>query len=87
MQISTGELKKSTGELKKMAGVSKQFNMYRPMRPSQILLSKKKVTEVAQILEEFINPFGVGYKHYLYNLSSRKEVPDDLTSAILDVLE
>lgn len=57
------------------------------MRPSQILLSKKEVTEVAQMLEEFITIFGVGYKHYLYNLSSRKEVADNLASAILDVLE
>ena len=55
------------------------------MRPSQILLREKKVTEVVQILEEqFINPFGVGYEH-LYNLSSREEVAHDLASAVLDV--
>ena len=59
--------------------------MYKPIRPSQILLSEKKVTEVVRILEEeFINPFGVGYEH-LYNLSSGEEVADDLASAILDV--
>ena len=55
------------------------------MRPSKILLSEKKVTEVVRILEdEFIKPFGVGYEH-LYNLSSGDEVADDLASAILDV--
>ena len=37
--------------------------MYKPMRPSQILFSEKKVAEVARILEEFINPFDLGYKH------------------------
>ena len=55
------------------------------MRPSQILLSEKKVTEVVEIFEEeFINPFGVGHEH-LYNISSGEEVADDLASEILDV--
>ena len=55
------------------------------MRPSQILVSEKKVTDFVRILEEkSINPFGVGYEH-LYNLSFGEEVADDLTSAILDV--
>lgn len=53
---------KNTEELKKMAGISSQYNIYKPMRPSQILLSEKLVTEVIRILdEEYINPFGVGY--------------------------
>ena len=70
-----------------MARVSKQFNMYKPMRPSQILLSESQVTEVVRILEEeSINPFGVGYEH-LYNLSSGEEAADDLDSAILDVCQ
>ena len=34
------------GELKKMAGVSKQYNAYKLMRPSQILLGEKLMTEV-----------------------------------------
>ncbi|KAG1711251.1 hypothetical protein GQR58_002553 [Nymphon striatum] len=83
--LNRADVAKSTGELKKMAGVSKQFNMYKPMRPSQILLSEKKVAEIVRILEEeFINPFGVGYNN-LCNLSSGVQVADDLASAILDV--
>ena len=59
--------------------------MYEPMRPSQILLSEKKVTEIVRLLEdEFIKSFGVGYEH-LYSPSSVDEVADDLASAILDV--
>ena len=55
------------------------------MRPSQILVSEKKVTDFVRILEEkSINPFGVGYEH-LYNFSFGEVVADDLTSAILDV--
>ena len=47
------------------------------MRPSQILVSEKKVTDFVRILEEkSINPFGVGYEH-LYNLSFGEEVADD----------
>ena len=72
-------------KLKKMVWVSKQFNMYEPMRPSQILLSEKKVTEIVRLLEDkFIKSFGVGYEH-LYSPSSVDEVADDLASAILDV--
>ena len=68
-----------------MVGVSKQFNMYKPMRPSQILLSEKKVIEVVRLLEEeFINPFGIGYEH-LYSLSFGEEVAEDLALVILNV--
>jgi len=70
-----------------MAGVSKQFNMYKPMRPSQILLSERKVGKVVKILEdEFINPFGVGYDQ-LYNLSSGEEVADEQAANILDMYQ
>ena len=36
----------NTSKLKKMAGVSKQYNIYKPMRTSQILTGKKQVAEV-----------------------------------------
>ena len=43
------------------------------------------MTEVMGILEEeFINPFGVGYNG-LHNLSSGKEMADDLALSILEV--
>ena len=57
------------------------------MRPSQILLGQKQVTEVIRILkEEFINPFGVGYNE-LHNLSSGEEVAVYFVSSILEVYE
>ena len=85
--LNRADIVKNTGELKKMAGVSKQYNIYKPMRPSQILLGEKQATEVIQILEEeFTNPFGVGYNG-LHNLSSGEEVTDDLASSILEVYE
>ena len=68
-----------------MAGLSKHYNVYKPTRLSQILLGEKLVTEAIRILEEeFLNPFGVGY-NVLHNLSSRKEVVDDLALSILEV--
>ena len=70
-----------------MAVVSKQYNIYKPMRPSQIPFGKKQVTEVIRSLEEELrNPFGVGYNG-LHNLSSREEVADDLASSILELFE
>lgn len=57
------------------------------MRPSQILLSERKVGKVVNILEdEFINPFGVGYEQ-LYNLSSGEEIADEQAVDILDVYQ
>lgn len=67
-----------------MTGLSKHYNVYKPTRLSQILLGEKLVTEAIRILEEFLNPFGVGYNG-LHNLSSRKEVVDDLALSILEV--
>ena len=55
------------------------------MRPSQILISEKLVTNVIKVLEEeYINPFGVGYDG-LHNLSSGEEIKEDLASSILNV--
>ena len=44
--LNRSDIAKNTGELAKMAGVSKQYNIYKPMRPSQILLGKTQVIEV-----------------------------------------
>ena len=32
--LNMADIAKNTGELKKMAGVSKQYNIYKPIRPS-----------------------------------------------------
>ena len=44
--FNRADIAKNMGELKKMAGVSKQYNVYKLMRPSQILLGEKLMTEV-----------------------------------------
>ena len=44
--LNRADIAKNTGELKKMAGVLKQHNIYKPMRPWQILLGEKQVIEV-----------------------------------------
>ena len=54
--LNRADIAKTTSELKKMTGISKSFNMYKPMRPSQILASEKRVAEVIRVLEdEYIN--------------------------------
>ena len=59
--------------------------MYKPMRPSQILASQKRVAEVIWVLEkEYINPFGLGPDELL-NLSSGESVDAKLAKTILNV--
>ena len=71
--LNRADIAKNTGELKKIASVSKQYNIYKPMRPLQILLGEKRVTDVIRILEEeFINPFGVGFIGCITSLQERK---------------
>ena len=85
--INRADIAKNTGELEKMSGVSKQHNIYKPLRSSQILPGEKQVTELIRILEKkFMNPFGVGYNE-LHNLSSGKKEADDLAASSLEVYE
>ena len=44
--INRADIDEKTCEWKKLSGVSKQHNIYKPMRPSQILLGEKQVTEL-----------------------------------------
>ena len=50
--INRPDIAENTGKLKKMSGVSKQHNIHKPMRPSQILSGEKQVTELIRILEK-----------------------------------
>ena len=57
----------------------------KPMRPSQILASEKRMVEVIRVLEdEYINPFGLGPDELL-NLSSGESVDAKLAKSILNV--
>ena len=74
-----------TSELKKMTAISKSFNMYKPMGPSQIMASEKRVAEVIRVLEQkYINPFGLGPDELL-NPSSGESVDAKLAKSILNV--
>lgn len=57
------------------------------MRPSQILLSEKLVSNVVNVLSnEYLNPFDVTIdKDCLYNLSSGEPVSLDLATSILEI--
>ena len=83
--LNRADIAKTTSELKKMTGISKSFNMYKPMRPSQIMASEKRVAEVIRVLEdEYINPFGLGPDELL-KLLSGDSVDAKLAKSILNV--
>ena len=69
-----------------MAGTTTKSEMYKALRPSQILTSEKMVTKVIEVLqEEYINPFSLLVdKEQLYNLSSGVPVSADLADEILN---
>ena len=61
-----------------MAGIQSASNIYKPLRPSQILKSEVMVTNVVNVLSsEYINPFDSGLdKDYLVSLSSGVPLQD-----------
>ena len=70
-----------------MAGVHRQTEIYKPLRPSQIIKSEAMVSKVIQILEdEYINPFGVQVdEEKLINLSSGVPLADAVAEDILSI--
>jgi hypothetical protein len=71
--------------LNEMAGVQRQTEMYKPLRPSQIIKSEEVVSKVIHVLkEEYINPFGIQIdESNLFNLSSGVPVEDTVADDIL----
>ena len=69
-----------------MAGTTTKNELYKALRPSQILTSEKLVTRVIEVLEEeYLNPFSVLIdEDQLYNLSSGVPVESDLADEILE---
>ena len=79
----------NTRALLNMCGLDDVSEIYRPLRPSQVLQSEAKVANVIEVLsEEYINPFGTDVPiNKLLNLSSGTPVPDDIATTILEVQE
>ena len=70
--LNCSEQAKNMAELLSMAGIQSASDIYKPLRPSQILKSEVMVTNVVNVLSsEYINPFDSGLgKDYLVSLSS-----------------
>ena len=64
-------------------------DIYKAIRPSQIINSEDKVSRLEQILEnDYVNPFSVTLKATnLFNLSSGVDVEDDLADKILNIID
>ena len=84
--LNRADQAKNVKEMKDMAGTTTKSEMYKALRPSQILTSEKMVTKVIEVLqEEYINPFSVLVDEgQLYNLSSGVPVSIDLADEILE---
>ena len=78
MDMNRSEQARNTAELLSMAGMQSASDIYKPLRPSQILKSEVMVTNVVNVLSsEYINPFDSGLdKDYLVSLSSGVSLQD-----------
>ena len=76
--LNRSEQAQNTAELLSMAGIQSASDIYKPLRPSQILKSEVMVTNVVNVLSsEYINPFDSGLdKDYLVSLSSGVPLQD-----------
>ena len=87
--LNRPEQAENTNALKQMAGVTSSADIYKALRPSQIIKSEDKVSRLVQILEsDYINPFSVTLEAIkLFNLSSGVAVEDDLADKILNIID
>ena len=70
--LNRADQAKHVNALKKMAAIYCSSEKYKPLHPSQILISEKHIAEVIRVLEEeHINPFSVLVaEDCLFNLNS-----------------
>ena len=70
--LNHSEQARNTTELLSLACMKSSFDMYKPLRPSQILRSEEMVKNIVSVLSnEYINPFGSDLdKDQFFNLSS-----------------
>ena len=85
--LNRAEQANNTRELFSMANVDHGSTTYKPLRPSQIIQSEKRVQLVIQTLqEEYINPFYDQLnKDSLLHLSSGVSVSDETSEEILQL--
>ena len=85
--LNRADQAKNVNALKVGAGIYRLSEKYKPLHPSQILISEKLVAEVVRVLEEeqHIKPFSVLVaENYLFNLSSGIHLNDQLADKILN---
>ena len=87
--LSRPEQAKNTNALKQIAGVTNSADIYKVLRPWQIIKSEHKVSRLVQILEnDYINPVSVTLKAtILFKLSSGVTIEADLTDKILNITD
>ena len=87
--LNRSEEAKNTSELLKMADIDPPADIYKALRPSQILKSESFTNQIMKILsQEYINPFGADLDtSLLYNLSSGVPVDKSLSDGILKIKE
>ena len=72
-----------------MADVTSSADIFKALRPPQIIKSEDKVSRLVQILENaYINPFSLTHEATkLFNLSSGVTVEDELADKILNIID
>ena len=76
-----------TAKLKKFSNITKSDEIYKPLRPHQIVKSEKWTASLQNtISQDFVNPFSTSLDPFkLYNLSSGIPVDDDKISSMLNI--
>ena len=78
---------KNTEKLYNIAGVRSSEDMYKMIRPSEVLKSERLVTKLENVItKEYLNPFDASLDpSCLYNLSSGVPVDHDLCRSIINL--
>ena len=86
--LNRSEAAANVAALYEMTALTESHTMYKHLRPTQILMSEKRVQKIEEVLEtEYINPFRLNIDtSKLINLSSGVSLDDENADAILSVL-
>jgi hypothetical protein len=84
--LNRSEEAKNKAKLFEMAGMSLSNEVYKSLRPSEILKSESYTTSVFNMLsKEYLNPFDAELDtSFLYNLSSGTPIEEDISEEILN---
>ena len=84
--LNRADQAENVNALKETATIYSSSEKYKPLRPSQILISEKLVAEVIRVLEEeYVNPFNnLVTEDCWFNWSSGSPVNDQLADEILN---